>query len=66
MCGLTLKFPDALMWGLLVTVAGLPREVAMGALVVFLIVGRYLLGGVDDEQRSWSPEERGAVVAGAS
>ena len=46
-----------LMWGLIVTVAGLPREVAMGVLIVFLVTGRYLLGGVDDEHRRWSREE---------
>lgn len=46
-----------LMWGLIVTVFGLPREVAMGALMVFLVVARLILGGVDDRPRSWSSAE---------
>ncbi len=37
-----------LTWGLLVTVAGLPRTVALGALLVFLVAGRVVLAGVDD------------------
>lgn len=35
-----------LIWGLLVTVAGLPRTVAMGALLAFLVAGRLVLAGV--------------------
>jgi UMF1 family MFS transporter len=46
-----------LMWGVIVTVLGLPREVAMGALMVFLLVARFILGGVDDRPRSWSDAE---------
>jgi UMF1 family MFS transporter len=43
-----------LTWGLIVTVAGLPREVALGALVVFLVAGRIVLQGVDDTPRGWA------------
>jgi MFS-type transporter involved in bile tolerance (Atg22 family) len=43
-----------LTWGLIVTVAGLPREVALGALVVFLVAGRVVLQGVTDRPREWS------------
>lgn len=43
-----------LMWGVIVTVVGLPREVALGALVGFLVVSRVVLHGVDDEHRTWS------------
>ncbi|NQV05300.1 MFS transporter, partial [bacterium] len=42
-----------LVWGLLVTVAGLPREVAMAALIGFLVVGRVVLNPVSDEHREW-------------
>lgn len=46
-----------LTWGLIVTVAGLPREVALGALVVFLVAGRIVLQGVTDRPREWSIAE---------
>jgi len=42
-----------LVWGLIVTVFGLSRSWAMGALIVFLVIGRLILGGVDDEVREW-------------
>jgi UMF1 family MFS transporter len=42
-----------LVWALLVTVFGLPREVAMGALIGFLVVGRVVLERVDDAPREW-------------
>jgi hypothetical protein len=45
------------MWGIIVTVLGLPREVAMGALMAFLVVARLILRGVDDQLRSWSDVE---------
>jgi UMF1 family MFS transporter len=45
-----------LLWGLIVTVFGLPRQVAMGALMVFLVVARMVLERVDDTVRHW-PEE---------
>ncbi|MFQ5947629.1 MAG: MFS transporter [Acidimicrobiia bacterium] len=50
-------FLGPLMWGLLVTVAGFPRTVAMGALVVFLVVSRLILGGVDDRPRVWATND---------
>ncbi len=37
-----------LMWGLLVTVAGLPRAAAVLALLAFLVAGRAVLAGVSD------------------
>ncbi len=43
-----------LVWGLIVTVVGLPREVAMGALLVFILAARAVLQGVDDTPRQWS------------
>ena len=42
-----------LVWGLLVTVFGLPRSVAMGALIVFLVASRVILSGVNDRVREW-------------
>jgi UMF1 family MFS transporter len=46
-----------LVWALIVDAAGLPRTVAMGALVVFIAAGWLILGGVDDEPRRWPPHE---------
>jgi UMF1 family MFS transporter len=43
-----------LLFGLIVTIFGLPREVAMGALMVFVAVSRFVLQGVDDSPRQWS------------
>ena len=48
-----------LMWGLIVTVFGLPRELAMASLMVFLVVARVILRGVDDRPREWSLADRG-------
>lgn len=42
-----------LLWGLIVTVAGLPREAALATLVVFILVARFVLQGVDDGPREW-------------
>jgi len=42
-----------LLWGVIVTVLGLPRSVAMGALIVFLVISRLILSGVDDRERAW-------------
>jgi UMF1 family MFS transporter len=42
-----------LLFGLVVTVLGLPREVALGGLTVLLVVGRLILQGVTDEPRVW-------------
>ena len=47
-----------LMFGLIVSVLGLPREVAMGALLVFVVVSRSILQGVDDAPRTWAEGER--------
>ncbi len=43
-----------LLWGLLVTVAGLPREVALGMLIGFVLLARWVLEGVDDRPREWT------------
>jgi UMF1 family MFS transporter len=43
-----------LLWGLVVTVAGLPREVALGVLLAFLVTSRFVLRSVDDEPREWA------------
>jgi len=46
-----------LVWALIVDAAGLPRSVAMGALGVFVLVGWFVLGKVDDRIRQWSPQD---------
>lgn len=46
-----------LVWGIIVDVIDLPRTVALGALVVFLIIGRVVLNGVDDSPRVWAPAD---------
>jgi len=56
-------FLGPLVWGVVVTVAGLPREVALGALMLFLVAARVVLQGVDDDARQWSREDL-AVAAG--
>lgn len=43
-----------LLWAVIVTILGLPREVAMGALLGFILLSRYVLEGVDDRPRTWS------------
>jgi UMF1 family MFS transporter len=43
-----------LIWGLIVTVAGLPREVALGALLAFIVAARVVLQGVHDRPRQWT------------
>ena len=47
-----------LVWGLVVAVAGLPREAALAALIGFLVVARVILAGVHDRPREWSDAER--------
>lgn len=42
-----------LVWAFIVSVAGLPRTAAMGALIGFLVVARVVLAGVDDAPRAW-------------
>ncbi|MDX1691634.1 MAG: MFS transporter [Acidimicrobiia bacterium] len=49
-----------LVWGLVVTVAGLPREAALGTLIGFLVVARVVLAGVDDRPRAWTSGDRSA------
>ena len=46
-----------LLWGLIVTVIGLPREVALGTLVGFILIARAVLQGVDDRPREWEPAD---------
>ena len=46
-----------LIWGLVVSVAGLPREVALASLIGFLVIARVVLNGVDDTRRDWSPAD---------
>ncbi len=42
-----------LVWAVIVDVAGLSRNVAMGALALFIAIGWTILGKVDDQHRSW-------------
>jgi UMF1 family MFS transporter len=51
-----------LLWGLVVSVFGWPREVALVALTLLLVTGRVLLQGVDDRPREWTAEELAAGV----
>ncbi len=53
-------FLGPLVWGVVVTVAGLPREVALLALLGFLVAARFVLQGVDDRPRDWTPAELSA------
>lgn len=50
-----------LVWAVIVDVADLPRTVAMGALIGFILVGWLLLARVDDTPRRWSPEDLATV-----
>ncbi|NNF70385.1 MAG: MFS transporter [Acidimicrobiia bacterium] len=43
-----------LIWALIVDGLGFPRTVALGALLVFVVIGRVILGGVDDRPRDWA------------
>jgi len=54
-------FLGPLVWGITVTILGLPREVALGALIAFLVAARFVLQDVDDRPRHWAP----ADLAGA-
>lgn len=51
-----------LLWGLTVSVFGLPREVALTMLLAFLVAGRLVLSRVDDTPRAWSQEDLAAVT----
>ncbi len=42
-----------LLWGVIVTIIGLPREFALGALFLFILAARIVLQGVDDRVREW-------------
>ena len=42
-----------LLWGVIVTILGLPRELALGALLLFILAARIVLQGVDDSVRDW-------------
>ncbi|HEX5630792.1 MAG TPA: MFS transporter, partial [Acidimicrobiia bacterium] len=54
-------FLGPLVWGVVVTIAGLPREVALLALLGFLVAARIVLQGVDDRPRDWTPAELSAA-----
>ena len=47
-----------LLFGLIVSVLGFPREIALGALLVFIVISRVVLQGVDDSPRAWADEDR--------
>jgi UMF1 family MFS transporter len=49
-----------LLWGLVVTVFGLPREVALVALTLLLVTGRVILQKVDDRPRDWAAADLNA------
>lgn len=53
-------FLGPLVWGLVVSVAGLPREVALGALIAFLVASRVVLDRVDDRPRTWDRSDLAA------
>lgn len=50
-----------LMWGIVVTVLGFPREVALGVLVLFVVAARIVLQKVDDLPRAWHAEGESRV-----
>jgi len=54
-----------LTWGLIVAVLGLPRELALGVLILFLVAARFVLEGVDDRTRHWDDSDSIAGVGGA-
>jgi len=49
-----------LLWGVIVTIMGLPREFALGALLLFILGARLVLQGVDDQVREWGAADLGA------
>jgi UMF1 family MFS transporter len=53
-------FLGPLVWGVTVTILGLPREAALLALLAFLVASRMVLQGVDDRPREWGPAELAA------
>ena len=46
-----------LVWALIVDLADLPRSLAMGALGLFIAVGWFVLGKVDDRVREWTADD---------
>jgi len=46
-----------LMFGVIVTIMGLPREIALATLMVFIVISRLILRGVDDTPRDWAAED---------
>lgn len=46
-----------LVWALIVDLAGLSRNVAMGALALFIAIGWTILAKVDDQHRSWPTKD---------
>ncbi len=48
-------------WWFIVDVLDLNRTVALGALTGFIAIAWMVLRGVDDRQRTWSPEDRTVV-----
>jgi MFS transporter, UMF1 family len=49
-----------LMWGIVVTVLGFPREVALGTLLLFVVAARIVLHKVDDDPRAWPAADAAA------
>jgi MFS transporter, UMF1 family len=54
-----------LLWGVIVTVLGMPREVAMVALLGFIAASRVVLQGVSDAPRLWSSDDLHAARTGS-
>ncbi len=48
-----------LLWGLIVSGFGWPRELALGTLMVAIVAARVVLFPVDDQERLWSAVDRG-------
>jgi UMF1 family MFS transporter len=51
-----------LVWGLIVTQFGLPRMVAMAALIVFVVTARVVLSRVDDSARQWAASDQVELI----
>jgi UMF1 family MFS transporter len=47
-----------LVWALIVDGLGLSRQLAMGALMVFIVTGWWVLRRVDDSPRLWGPDDQ--------
>lgn len=47
-----------LAWAVVVDLANLGRTAALGALMAFIAVGWWVLSGVDDQERVWSPDDQ--------